>query len=224
MICKIQSERLVCYTERDKFTSVPQLTTRRTQEQRRAETRAKLLDATIESLIEVGYEATTTRAVANRAGVSSGAQTHHFPRRVDLVAAAVENLVEHRIVAMRAAAARLPEELDARVDGMLDLLWADFSGPVFKVFVKLWVAADDDPELYQRLVPLERMLARTIAAATAELLADVVNRPDFDALVLTALATCRGLALSESFEPRGRRRGAGPWATVKPVMKRALLA
>src|SRR5690242_5936361 len=66
--------------------------TRRTQEQRRAETRAKLLDAAIESLLEVGYAATTTRAVAQRAGVSSGAQTHHFPRRVDLVAAAVEHL------------------------------------------------------------------------------------------------------------------------------------
>jgi AcrR family transcriptional regulator len=69
----------------------------RTQVERRAETRAKLLDATIESILEVGYAQTTTRRVAELAGVSAGAQAHHFPRRVELVAAAAEQLVERRI-------------------------------------------------------------------------------------------------------------------------------
>ena len=36
-------------------------TTRRTQEERSSETRAKLLDATIASLQDVGYGGTTTR-------------------------------------------------------------------------------------------------------------------------------------------------------------------
>jgi AcrR family transcriptional regulator len=199
------------------------IATRKTQEQRREETRAKLLDATIESLMEVGYAGTTTRAVANRAGVSSGAQTHHFPRRVELVAAALENLTQQRIAAMRAAAGELPEDPLRRARALAELVWADFSGPLFKVFVKLWIAADDDPELYERLVPLERSLARTIAASIGEYVGEL-DVPDRDARVLTFLATARGLALSKAFEPRGRRRADDQWEIVRPVLERALLA
>ena len=82
------------------------------QEERRAETRAKLLDATIECLLEEGYAGTTTRRVAELAGVSQGAQTHHFPYRVDLVAAAIERLAQHgrRVSAARGRLARGSEE------------------------------------------------------------------------------------------------------------------
>src|SRR4051812_3173122 len=69
---------------------------RRTQEERSSATIAKLLDATIESLVAVGYEHTTSRSVAERAGVSRGAQSHHFPRRVDLIVSAVERMMQIR--------------------------------------------------------------------------------------------------------------------------------
>ena len=79
---------------------------RRTQQERRDETRGKLLDATIECLLASGYQATTTRRVAELAGVSAGAMTHHFPQRVDLVGAAVERLAEQRAIALRQEAVR----------------------------------------------------------------------------------------------------------------------
>ena len=43
------------------------------QAERRRVTRGKLLDATIESLIDVGYPRTTTVEVGERAGLSRGA-------------------------------------------------------------------------------------------------------------------------------------------------------
>src|SRR5438067_8873704 len=55
--------RSVSYTMRMEAATTP----RRTQAERRAETRGRLLDATIESLGEVGYAATTVRGVADRA-------------------------------------------------------------------------------------------------------------------------------------------------------------
>src|SRR5262245_12772993 len=70
---------------------------RRTQAERTAETRGKLLDATIASLVEEGYEATTGRVVTERAGVSRGAQTHHFPLRMDLIVAAVEEIAQRQL-------------------------------------------------------------------------------------------------------------------------------
>jgi AcrR family transcriptional regulator len=197
-------------------------TTRRTQEQRRAEMRDRLLDATIESLLEDGYAATTLRAVAARAGVSSGAMTHHFPRRVDLVGAAVERLTEQRVAALRAAADQLPVEQAERVPALLNIVWVDFSSDLFAIAVKLWIAADDDPDLYERLVPTERLLAREIATAVAELSVDF-SRDDLAARVTAVLATMRGLALTDAFLPR-RRGSSEQWALVRPVLERLILA
>jgi len=48
-----------------------------------------LLDATIDCLVEEGYSGTTTTRVVERAGLSRGAQVHHFPTKSQLVAEAV---------------------------------------------------------------------------------------------------------------------------------------
>jgi AcrR family transcriptional regulator len=50
--------------------------TRRTHAERRETTRLALLDAAVACLMEDGYAALTTRKVAERAGVSQGAQQH----------------------------------------------------------------------------------------------------------------------------------------------------
>jgi AcrR family transcriptional regulator len=193
---------------------------RRTQEERRAETRAKLLDATIESVLEVGYAATTTRRVAELAGVSQGAQTHHFPRRVDLVGAAVERLAERHIAEIRELTPELPTAPRQRLDALLDLMWADFSSSTFAVFVKLWVAAADDGELYARLVPVERQLARAIGELAADFAGDHARAPGWEGHMQLALSALRGLALTERFEPRGRRR-RDPWPELKAALRAA---
>src|SRR4051812_46618887 len=69
---------------------------RRTQEERTATMRARLLQATVDCLIDHGYAGTTTTAVVARAGVSRGAILHHFPTKADLVAAGVEYVLEQR--------------------------------------------------------------------------------------------------------------------------------
>jgi AcrR family transcriptional regulator len=192
---------------------------RRTQEERRAETQAKLLDATIQSVLEVGYAGTTTRRVAELAGVSQGAQSHHFPRRVDLVGAAVEELAARRVAELRELAGDLPAAPNQKVAALLDLLWANYSSPIFTVFVKLWVAAADDEELYTRLVPVERQLARAIAAAAEDFGGELVDRPEWTGALLLALTAIRGLALGEQFEPRGQRR-RDPWPELRAALLR----
>jgi AcrR family transcriptional regulator len=196
------------------------ITQRRTQEERRAETRGKVLDATIASLLEGGYTATTTRRVAELAGVSAGAMTHHFPHRVDLVGAAIERLADQRVRILGEAAADLPVERAARTRGALELLWGDFSSDLFTIFVKLWVAAADDSELYQRLVPLERQMTRQIAAALPAFVGDDGPEDVADRVTL-ALAAMRGLALSAAYEPRGGR-ARDPWPKVRPLLEELL--
>jgi AcrR family transcriptional regulator len=192
---------------------------RRTQEERRAETRAKLLDATIRCVLEVGYAGTTTRRVADLAGVSQGAQTHHFPHRVDLVGAAVERLAERRIAELRVIAADLPQSPSERLPALLDLLWADFSSATFTVFVKLWVAAAHDGELYARMVPVERRIAKAIVELAREFGGSLIEHPDWESRLSLALSAVRGVALTDRFEPRARR-GRSTW----PQVRAALLA
>lgn len=200
---------------------------RRTQDQRRAETRRRLLDATIDCLAEYGYAGATTRRIAERAEVSVGAVTHHFQYRVDLVAAAVEELVRRRLVALRQALDELPEDRERRVSAALDLIWADFSGPLFTVMVKLWIAAGDEEELYARMVPLERLLARAVVNLQPEFGIDADGAPSGKLTVnpryAVVLSAIRGLALSRAFEPRaGHVRD--PWPAHRAELERYLLS
>src|SRR5437868_11199266 len=81
---------------------------RRTNAERSAATQTRLLDATIECLVELGWAGTSTTEVVRRAGVSRGAQVHHFPAKEDLVLAAIEHLVDRRIREFHATFADLP--------------------------------------------------------------------------------------------------------------------
>src|SRR5690348_18413613 len=105
----------------------------RTQQQRRDETRRALLDAAVESLIEVGFARTTTLEVQRRADVSRGALLHHFPSKTELLVAAIDHLAEMRARELKVLAGQLPAEStrSARTDAVLDLLWQCFSGTFF---------------------------------------------------------------------------------------------
>src|SRR6476661_4460498 len=86
----------------------------RTQQQRRDETRRALLDAAVESLIDVGCARTTTLEVQRRANVSRGALLHHFPSKAELMVAAVDHLAEMRARELKQLAGQLPNESDGR--------------------------------------------------------------------------------------------------------------
>src|SRR3990167_8930260 len=102
----------------------------RTQQQRRDETRGALLDAAVESLIEMGFARTTTLEVQRRAEVSRGALLHHFPSKAELLVAAVDHLAAMRARELKQLASELPEETEvaARTDAVIGLLWQCFSG------------------------------------------------------------------------------------------------
>ena len=59
----------------------PACAARRTQESRSQAARERLLAATIEVLIDRGYNGLTTKEVAARAGFSNGALVHHYRPR-----------------------------------------------------------------------------------------------------------------------------------------------
>ena len=74
----------------------------RRQQDRSRVTRERLVEAAIECLAEMGYAATSTNAVCERAGLSRGAQLHHFPSKHELLAGAVEHLLLTQIANIQA--------------------------------------------------------------------------------------------------------------------------
>lgn len=179
--------------------------TRVPQEERSRAMRARLLEATVDLLVERGFAGTSTTLVSERAGVSRGAQLHHFPTKNDLVVAAVEHLTEVRGSELAAAAERLPEQRTTRA--VLDLLAAHFTSRVFTAALELWVAARTDPALMEAVAPLEQKVGREVHRLTVELLDVDESQPGARELVQATLDLVRGLGLATTITDDARRRG-----------------
>ncbi|MFI9012258.1 TetR/AcrR family transcriptional regulator [Actinosynnema sp. NPDC053489] len=187
-------------------TETGQRETRR-QADRSRETRRKLLEATVECLVERGWAGTTTTLVAERAGVSRGAQLHHFRTRGELVAAAVEHLGAESVSDLRERARRVDGGTPGERIGAVVALIADFyASDLFTAALELWVAARTDPELKTVVVPLEARLGRETHRLAVELLGADEARPGVRETVQATLDLVRGLALANQLTDDGRRR------------------
>lgn len=136
-------------------------TTRRTQEDRSAATQQALLAATIDCLVEYGYAGTTTRLVADRAQVSRGAQTHHYPTKRDLVVAAIEHLFVRHADDFTAAFERVPAS-ERTLDRAVDALWDIVSGPSYAAVLEVVVASRTDDELRSVVAGVAATLEGTV--------------------------------------------------------------
>ena len=190
-------------------------TTRVPQEERTRAMRARLLEATVECLVERGFSGTSTTLVSERAGVSRGAQLHHFPTKNALVVAAVEHLTGVRRSELEAAAARLPEG-PRRTRAVLQVLADHFTSPVFTAALELWVAARTDPALLEAVAPLEQRVGREIHRLTVDLLGADESREGVRELVQATLDLVRGLGLADTITDDARRRAGvlDRWAEV----------
>jgi AcrR family transcriptional regulator len=156
----------------------------RTQAQRTAATRAKLLDAAVESLVELGYARTSTQGIARRAGVSRGAQLHHFPTKESLVVAAVEHLVDKRLTEIL--------ETKPDPDRGIEILIEAFSGPLFHAALELWVAARTESSLHEAMIPLERKVSDALHTGSLAIMGDRLSPDAID----LSIELARGFAVS----------------------------
>ena len=180
---------------------------RRTQGQRSAQTRARLLDATIDCLVQYGYNGTTTPRVAEMAGVTRGAQVHHFGSKNDLVIAALQHLAAKRAAAVVVNVGELTATADP-VGKLLDLLWEVHEGPLFIAAVELWVAGRTDPALGAEVAKFESIVASNLMAAVGQYVPEQIHRPMLDFLY-TAMDALRGILIASFVDAdpsRARRR------------------
>jgi AcrR family transcriptional regulator len=181
---------------------------RRTQDERSSAMRERLLDATIGCLVDYGYAGTTVTRIAERAGVTRGAQVHHYRTKNDLVTAAVTHLATKSAEVGWSQIARLADVADP-VGRLLDILWEVHKGPTFTATVELWVAARTDADLRRHVATVEPvMLAILRDAADRSGAAGVIDDPggaDLLDAAFTAMDTMRGLMISAWHLPSRQR-------------------
>ncbi|KZM75923.1 TetR/AcrR family transcriptional regulator [Nocardia terpenica] len=192
---------------------------RRTQEQRSSEMRVRLLDATIDCLVEYGYAGTTTPRVAERAGVTRGAQVHHFGSKTDLVVAAISHLAQRRTEAAMQELGRVRVG-DDPIGQVLDSLWALHQGPLFVAAMELWVAGRTDPVLAAEVEKVEPFVNNAVLMAVARFVPDELRRKEARDFVYTAMDALRGILVStfiSSDSDRAHRR----WERASAHLRRA---
>jgi AcrR family transcriptional regulator len=185
------------------------------QSERTRAMRQRLLDATVDCLVDKGWSGTSTTLVSQRAGVSRGAQLHHFPTKADLVLAAVDHLSETRQAEVVERAAALPHG-PGRTRALLEVLADLFTGPLFVAALELWVAARTDPALEPAVVDLEARFGRAAHRYALEVLEVDEAVEGNRELVQATLDLVRGLGLADTLTDDRRRRSRilDHWAGV----------
>ena len=187
---------------------------REPQQDRSRATRARLLEAAIACLAELGWTASTVSVVAERAGVSRGAAQHHFPTREALFTAALEHVSEARGAELKEHVAQLRTTPDTAT--VVNLVFSLFSEQTFRAALTLWVAAASEPQLRDQIVPLEARIGREIHRIVVELLGVDEAVPGVREMVQATLDLARGLGLANLLTDDGPRRAriATQWATI----------
>jgi len=166
---------------------MPASTTRRTQSDRSAATKAALADAAIEVLIEKGWAAATAVEVCNRVGLTRGAFHHHYNNLPELLADALRRLYAEMVHTDR----HRPES----VVQVINFTWDSVGNPRFKAVIEAWLAMANDSTLRTEIGPVVAEFASLV-----NLKGNPVPRREAEVrdFLITARETMIGLALGRA--------------------------
>jgi len=179
---------------------------RRSQAERSATTQAALLNATIDCLVERGFEGTSTPEICRRAEVSRGAQLHHFPTKVDLLVGAVEYLCDLRHSEFRALV-RQGTTKSERIDAAFEQLWKIYSSDTLTAWIELTVGARTDPILKEHMCRVSLRLEEEAEVTLRELFGIADDVPA-QAAVRMVLSLLDGLAFRTMLQDEAAARKA----------------
>jgi len=160
------------------------------------ETRRRVLDAVVETIVEVGYYKASSNEIARRAGVTWGAIHHLFGSREQLMLEVFHDLGE-QFQRLFADARADGDTLEERLRSVLDLVAERFEQPRFLVEVQILMDLSSNPRVAEET-------RRAMRSRNGEKLAEIV-RPLFaqamgegapDDLVLYAFTVVNGYLAS----------------------------
>jgi AcrR family transcriptional regulator len=186
-------------------TKEPQGSTHAEADERAVSLKDRVLDAAVQSLIEVGTARTTTLEVQRRADVSRGALLHHFPSHASLLAATVGELIGRNEAAVRSGLAALKDSKDG-IARAVEVLAMSTSQPAYLAELELWAVSRTDPELRSSLRIAERRARKESERVLREIFPPSKKTQALSMVMAMTMEYLRGLALSGVLRTSTERR------------------
>ncbi len=167
------------------------------RKQPRPARRVQLIEATIETLAEMGYARTTLTAVARRAGLSHGLVNFHFETKERLLAETMAYLAEEYSANWQAALAVAGAGAAERLSAMLR---ADFNPAIctqarLAAWCSFWGEAQSRPIYQEECGSNDEHYNRTLEAICADLLAETSRSGDPTRIARVLRVTTEGVWL-----------------------------
>ena len=159
----------------------------RTQQQRREETVARLLDASIATIVEVGYARASAAVITKRADVSVGALFRHFETMGDFMAATAYEVLRRQLELFTKQVAEIPADGPA-IEAVLEILRDITGNATNAVMYELMIAARTDEKLRATLQHVLTEYGTKIFEA-AHALPGTENVPEETLAILAATLT-----------------------------------
>ena len=182
-----------------------QMRPRRSQEERKQETRRLLLDAATQLLIDKGMGAVTTTSICKAAGLSQGALFKHFETKHAMLCAVAAHLYDYIVAEFEASMDALPNRpgLDDTIEHLADY----FDTPQVRAVYDFHTSARVDPELRETLQECQQRHSENIAACALRLLPEYTSHPKFPAAVYTVIMLLQGSTVAGMVRrPPGQHR------------------
>lgn len=175
---------------------------------RSAATRARLLDAALGCLVDLGYAGASTAQVAKRAGVSQGALYKHFPSKAVLWGLAAAHLfADLRRHFMEETVRRVATLGGDPLDTGLDVLWEIFCDARLHGVFELYLAARTDESIAEVMTPVLAEHQAAIVTLVEQIFPDkIAERAALEPLLWAVLNTMQGAALMRKVLPGGADR------------------
>jgi len=189
---------------------------RRTQAERTSETRRALCEAALDVLAEEGFDKATTTKIVARAGLSRGAQVHHFATKSDLIVAAFEHLLKEWNQERRSLMARAERE-PVSFKSYLDFQWQRIFGhPRYAAALELMLAARANDALAVRLRGVLERWSELRDEIWQQLFRPRESDVDHDAFLHLTRCVLRGMAVHASFNESDRldARALALWSRI----------
>jgi AcrR family transcriptional regulator len=158
-------------------------------------TRAALVEAALDCLVDLGVAGTTTAAVCTRAGVSSGALFNHFPTKAALLGAAAEQVLGASLTDYVARFTDSAGPSDDVLGDAVRLLWQIHAEPRLSAVLELFVAARTDGDLTTALQAVNEPHTARVLLVARQLLPEYADHPQFEATFDLVISAVVGVTL-----------------------------
>ena len=149
------------------------------QQQKSSQMRTAILEATIDCLEELGYSRVTIKLIADAAKVSSGAMTHHYASKHELISAVIDYLFYKRMELFVAKIQSLSEKQRVNENLGIELAWEDHFTREYRACLQLSVAAQTDEELSRIFLPKAQLYDRMLHAESMRIFPEWRDKPQW---------------------------------------------